>query len=254
MPAHQCPTGVAMSTARRQALLQWAARHKSWVFEDDDQSEFRYFDHPVPALYAMSKEQLVLHAGSFDKTLFPALCIGYLVVPPLLVDVFTRAHALLGGHPTILLQVVLADFIESGHFVRHIRRMSECYRERRTALVDVLKEQFGSMVDIAPQPCGLALAVRWKDGRDGGTVAEVAQAHNLHIPSISSFQIRRSAFSGGVFGFAAYDVFAIRNGVERLAAALRGIERPGTIGLPGGREVRAAPGQERKGILAAGRF
>jgi GntR family transcriptional regulator/MocR family aminotransferase len=121
-PAHQRPTGVVMSTGRRQDLLDWAVRHDAWVFEDDDQSEFRYYGQPTPALYAMDRRGCVLYSGSFDKTLFPALCISYLVVPPSLVDAFTRAQAIFGGHPTIVSQVVLCDFMESGHFIRHIRR------------------------------------------------------------------------------------------------------------------------------------
>jgi len=227
-PAHQRPTGVVMSAERRQALLEWAVRHDAWVFEDDDQSEFRYYGRPTPALYAMSTRGCVLYAGSFDKTLFPALRISYLVVPPSLVDAFTRAQAIFALHPTIVSQVVLCDFIESGHFVRHVRRMCECYRNRRIALIDALNQHLGKSIEIKPQPSGLALAVWWKGGRDANIVANVAATENLIVVPTSSFQIGVPVPSGAVLGFAAYDASRLRNAVERLAGALEASDRRGS--------------------------
>jgi len=219
MPAHQCPTGAVMSVERRQALLEWAVRHDAWVFEDDDESEFRYYGHPMPALYGMGRSGCVLYAGSFDKTLFPALRISYFIVPPPLVDAFARAQVLHGRNPAILSQLVLCDFIESGHFVRHVRRMGECYRERRTALIDALNEHLGGSIEITPQPSGLELAVWWKGGRDAETIAAAAEAQNLYVEPISSFQIRNLVPSGTVLGFAAYNPPVLRNAVGRLASA-----------------------------------
>jgi GntR family transcriptional regulator/MocR family aminotransferase len=219
-PAHQYPTGVVMSVERRQALLEWAIRNKAWLFEDDDQSEFRYSGHPLPALFGTRSSRCVLHAGSFDKTLFPALCISYLVVPPSLVDVFARAQSLFGRSPTILSQLVLCDFIESGHFVRHIRRMTECYRERREALIDGLGTQFGGSIAVAPQPAGLALPVQWKCGSDALTIAEAAASQKLRVLPYSTFQIEAAVASGAILGFAAYDTATLKSAVKRLADAI----------------------------------
>jgi GntR family transcriptional regulator/MocR family aminotransferase len=218
-PAHQYPTGAVMSVNRRRALLDWADRHNGWIFEDDDSSEFRYSGHPLPALYGMGRKENVLFAGSFDKTLFPALCISYLVVPSSLVDTFAHAQALFGRHPTILSQLVLCDFIESGHFVRHVRRMAECYRERRAALIEALNRQFGNSIEIAPQPCGLALPVWWR-WRDARTIAKIAEAQGLRVVPIPSAPIHMPARSGAVLGFAAYSASVLHNAVERLAGAL----------------------------------
>jgi GntR family transcriptional regulator/MocR family aminotransferase len=219
-PAHQYPTGVAMSRERRQNLLDWAVRNEAWVFEDDDQSEFRYSGHPLPALFGTRGSTCVLHAGSFDKTLFPALSISYLVVPPPLVDVFARAQSLFGRSPTIVSQLVLCDFLESGHFVRHIRRMGECYRERRAALIDCLGAQFGSSIAVAPPEAGLALPVQWKSESDAATIAEAAAAEKLRVLPSSSFRIETPVAAGAILGFAAFDAAVLQNAVKRLADAI----------------------------------
>jgi GntR family transcriptional regulator/MocR family aminotransferase len=223
-PAHQRPTGVVMAEERRRALLDWAAAHEAWIFEDDDESEFRYHGHPVPALYAADRAGRVLHGGSFDKTLFPALCIGYIVVPPALVDAFARANALYGRNPPILSQLVLCDFIESGHFVRHVRRMGECYRERRAALVEGLKQRLDGCVDIPHQPCGLELAVRWTAERVARAVTAASGAGLVQVEPISPFDAGSPASArqpaAGVLGFAAYTASALREAVERLGRAV----------------------------------
>ena len=228
-PAHQYPTGVVMSPERRQTLLDWATCNEAWIFEEDDQSEFRYSGHPLPALYGTGRSTCVLHAGSFEKTLFPALCISYLVVPPSLVDVFARAQSLFGRSPTILSQLVLCDFLESGHFDRHIRRMAECYRERRDALIESLGAQFGSSIDVVPPPAGLALPVQWKCGRDASTIAEAAAAQKLRVLPSSSFQIETPVASGAILGFAAFEIAVLQNAVKRLADAIEMREKPGKV-------------------------
>jgi GntR family transcriptional regulator/MocR family aminotransferase len=238
-PANQCPTGAVMPAERRQALLDWAVRNDAWIFEDDDDSEFRYHGHPMPALCAMDRNGCVLYAGSFDKTLFPALGIGYLVVPPTVVDAFARAQALHGRNPAILSQLVLCDFIESGHFVRHVRRMGECYRERRAALIDVLKARLDGCVQIALQPCGLELAVWWKGINATQGVAAASRARLAYIEPMSSFQISGAVAPGAVLGFAAYGAPVLRNAVDRLASAVDDFSngcRP-----VAGRDVPAAP-------------
>jgi GntR family transcriptional regulator / MocR family aminotransferase len=258
-PAAQYPTGAVMSVDRRHELLDWAARHGAWLFEDDDESEFRYCGHPMPALYGMGTSGCVLYAGSFDKTLFPALRMSYLVVPPQLVDVFARAQAVYARWPAILPQLVLCDFIESGHFVRHVRRMAECYRERRAALMDAMNERLGGAVAITPSPCGLALAVLWQDGRDAETIAAAAEARNLRVGPISSFRIRNRVPSGSVLGFAAYDASALRNAVDRLAGVVEGLpdgSGPAPLWLPvAGTDVRSGRDVARRlaGAMSGGR-
>jgi GntR family transcriptional regulator/MocR family aminotransferase len=224
-PAHQCPTGAVMSVERRRALLDWAVRHDAWIFEDDDESEFRYHGQPMPALYGTGASGCVLYAGSFDKTLFPALGISYLIVPPSLVDAFARVQAMYRRDPAILSQLVLCDFIESGHFVRHVRRMGECYRERCSALIDALNEYLGGVIEIAPQPSGLELAVWWKGESDAEIMAAAAEVQNPYVEPISSFRVRNAVPSGAVLGFAAYSALVLRNAVGRLSSAVEGISK-----------------------------
>src|SRR5215211_5883732 len=129
-----------MSLSRRLALLDWARRAGAWVLEDDYDSEYRYAGRPLAALQGLDTDGRVIYLGTFSKVLFPALRLGYLVVPPDLVDAFVNARALLDRHSPILEQVVLADFIAEGHFLRHIRRMRALYAERQAVLLAAADE------------------------------------------------------------------------------------------------------------------
>src|SRR5262249_49909075 len=126
-PSNQYPLGVTMSLSRRLALLDWANRSSAWILEDDYDSEYRYVARPLAALQGLDKSQRVIYIGTFSKVLFPALRLGYVVAPPDLVDAFVRARATLGWCSPVMDQVVLADFINEGHFTRHIRRMRSIY-------------------------------------------------------------------------------------------------------------------------------
>ena len=132
-PTHQSPLGVALSLPRRLALLAWAAEAGAWVLEDDYDSEFRYTGHPLPALKSLDRGGRVLYAGSFSKVLFPALRLGYLVVPDELAEAFARASRLWSLGLPSLEQRVVAAFMAEGHFARHLRRMRSLYAARRQA-------------------------------------------------------------------------------------------------------------------------
>ena len=121
-PSQQFPTGVTLSLARRLALLDWARSAGGWIVEDDYDSEFRYLGRPLPALHGLDAGGRVLYVGSFSKVLFPALRLGYLVVPEAEVERFARARPLLDGHAPMLDQMTVAAFMEEGHFTRHIKR------------------------------------------------------------------------------------------------------------------------------------
>lgn len=219
-PSRHCASGVTMSPARKRDLLQWAAERGTWIFENDAASEFRYAGHPTPALFSMSSGDGVIHAGSFDQTLFPALHIAYLVLPPSLSEVFGRAHALHGRPPTTVSQLVLCDFIEAGHYVRHLRRMTECYRERRAALIAALGRHFGELVHIAEQPCGLDLSVEWKSAGIADALELAARAQKLHLQPLAGFEFHQPVARGSVLGFAAHGAATLQSAVAGLAAAL----------------------------------
>src|SRR5215470_11317856 len=159
-PSHQCPLGVTLSLPRRLALLSWAAEAGAWIIEDDYDGEFHYSGRPLPALKSLDRADVVLYAGSFSKVLFPALRLGYLVVPNRLVQSFTRAsHSLHAGNAR-LEQAVVARFMIEGHFARHLKRMRGLYAARRAALADALTAAFGDHLRVALQSGGMHLLAR----------------------------------------------------------------------------------------------
>jgi len=134
-PAHQYPTGVTMSLARRLALLAWAERSGGWIIEDDYDGEYRYSGAPLAPLAALDRHGRVLYVGTFGKIAFPALRLGYLVLPPSLVQAFSQGKALAVRHSEVSSQCVMAEFMARGHFQRHIRRMRKAALKRRDVLM-----------------------------------------------------------------------------------------------------------------------
>src|SRR5690606_35038652 len=135
-PTHQSPMGMALSLPRRLELLDWASQRQAWIIEYDYDSEFRYHGGPLPALKSLDHDGRVLYTGTFSKVLIPGLRLAYLVVPAALVGRFQERLANMPGPGSILPQAMVADFIEQGHFARHLRRMRALYAERRQYVVD----------------------------------------------------------------------------------------------------------------------
>ena len=219
-PAHQFPLGVTMSLPRRLALLEWARTSGALIFEDDYDSEFRYAGRPVPALQGLDRHGLVLFAGTFSKVLFPALRIGYLVIPPDLVDRFAAAISVTRRHAPVLEQAVLCDFLTAGHFGRHLRRMREVYAERLSVLLEVSRQRLAGLLDVSPTEAGLQ-TVGWLDGGIGGEeAAEAAAARGVDVIPLSDYSRGPLAREGLQLGFAAVDAREIHRGVRELAVAL----------------------------------
>ncbi|HSB03201.1 MAG TPA: PLP-dependent aminotransferase family protein, partial [Anaerolineales bacterium] len=139
-PSHQFPLGVTMSLARRLALLDWAKRVNAYILEDDYDSEFRFATRPLATLQGLDDADRVIYIGTFSKVLFPSLRIGYLILPPALVDPFLKVRRLIDIHSPMLEQAVLADFMTEGHFARHLRHMRTLYAERRATLLKAAQD------------------------------------------------------------------------------------------------------------------
>ena len=156
-PSHQYPLGATMSATRRMMLLNLAASNGAWIIEDDYDSEFRSGSRPIASLQGLDMDERVIYVGTFSKVLFPALRLGYLVVPKDLVGAFSAARDAADIFSSTLYQAVLADFLREGHFARHIRRMRVLYGERRNALVDALQSQMGKLCEVVGGQAGMHL-------------------------------------------------------------------------------------------------
>jgi GntR family transcriptional regulator/MocR family aminotransferase len=221
-PSHQLPLGMIMTLPRRIALLDWAGRVGAWIIEDDYNSEFRYGGPPLPSLQGVDVTQRVIYMGTFSKTLLPALRIGYLVVPPDLVRVFSVARRALDLHRPLLEQAILAEFIAEGHYARHLRRMRLLYEQRQRALVSAVSNELTGIIEIAPAEAGMHL-IGWllPPGSNDKEATERALRHDCVMRPLSLFSLERRLRPALVFGYAAFNEREIADGVHRLSRALR---------------------------------
>ncbi|MGQ8776243.1 MocR-like pyridoxine biosynthesis transcription factor PdxR [Serratia sp. NA_112.1] len=222
-PTHQSPLGVSLSLARRMALLEWAQQQTAWVIEDDYDSEVRYHGRPLPPLKSLDRQGRVLYAGTFSKTLFPALRMAYLVVPAGLVEAFGRSSRLRGCGCPPLLQASVADFIEQGHFYRHLKRMRPIYRQRRAWLAQALEQQLSDYLTVASQDGGIQLLARFKQDGEDRRLAQDAWQCGLSVQALSDWRITEPAGIGLLMGFANFTQQAeTERAVARLAELFKG--------------------------------
>jgi len=219
-PAHQFPLGLTMSLPRRLSLLEWAGKAGAIIFEDDYDSEYRYSGRPIPALQGFDRSESVIFAGSFTDVLFPALRLGYMVLPSSLVDIFAAAEAVSTHHPPLMDQAILCDFIREGHFARHVRRMRELYAERLSVLLESARSKLRGLVEIPPIEAGLRTVGWLQHGISAERAAQTAAEHNVEVVSLRRYAHGRIRREGLVLGFAAVDAQELKRGVEELARAL----------------------------------
>ena len=219
-PAHQFPLGVTMSLRRRLALLEWARRTRTLIFEDDYDSEYRYSGRPIPALQGLDRSGAVIFAGSFNEVLFPALRLAYLVVPSGMVDRFAAAQSISMRHAPLIDQAVLCDFITEGHFARHIRRMRELYAERLSVFLECAGQKLSGLLEIPEVEAGLQTVGWLKCAIGGDRAAAAAAKYDVEVVPLGRYASGRLRREGLVLGFAAVDARELRRGVEQLALAL----------------------------------
>lgn len=219
-PSHQFPTGGVLPLARRLELIRWAERYGAVIVEDDYDSEFRYGSRPIPALQGLAEDANVIYIGTFSKVLFPALRIGYVVVPESLAHVFARARWIADRQTPTLEQLALTDFINEGHLERHLRRMRTLYDKRRQTLVRALKQHFGDRVEILGENAGMHLMARLQTPFDDGEVAQRAAAAGVGLVSARLYYLGEAPTDEFVLGYSGLSERRIQEGVRRLAKAL----------------------------------
>ncbi len=200
-PAHQSPLGVCLSLPRRLALLAWAAKAGSWILEDDYDCEFHYSGHKPPALKSIDGADRVFYAGSFSKTLFPGLRLGYLVLPSFFIAKAASACRVQHRGEAGFGQVIVAAFIADGHFARHLRRMRLHYKARRQALADALTAAFGDDIGLSLPPGGLHILARFPNHGDDMALAKRALRHGLQPSPLSAQSIKHEAGQGLLMSF-----------------------------------------------------
>ncbi|KYG06801.1 hypothetical protein BE21_32745 [Sorangium cellulosum] len=221
-PSHQMPLGMALSLPRRLALLAWARGADAWIIEDDYDGEFQRASAPLPALKSLDDQGRVIYAGTFSKSMFPALRLGFLVVPDGARDALARVASLLHPAPLLAVQRAAADFLGEGHFARHVRRMRALYSERHGALSRALEELSSPQLQVEEGTGGLHLIARLTGARDGEVVERASQL-GLAPGALSSFyrsDPTEGRLDGLLLGFAALPASRAQKAVHRLAQAI----------------------------------
>ena len=221
-PSHQFPTGVVLPLVRRLELLDWASRANAVIVEDDYDSEYRYDGRPLQALAGLDREGRVIYVGTFSKILFPALRLGYLVLPQSLVEPIAAAKAVGDSGTATLEQLALADFISGGHFERHIRKSSARNALRRRVLLAAIHEHFGERAEIWGANAGLHVLVWLRDRRGGEIegVSQKAESAGVGLYPVAPFYLKPPRRTGVLLGYGPLHEREIREGIRRLAAAL----------------------------------
>lgn len=219
-PSHQFPLGMALSMERRRMLLELARRRDAVVVEDDYDGEFRYGGRPLDALQTLDREQCVFYVGTFSKSLFPALRLGYVVTPLWARHALIAAKQACDWHCAVLAQDTLAAFIAEGHLARHVRRMRRIYGERREAMLGALARHLKGRVEVLPSHSGLHVACTLTGASGARGLAVRARAAGIALQTMEGFAVRAPARDGIILGLGRIPSDRIDAGVRRLASVM----------------------------------
>ncbi len=221
-PSHQYPTGSVLSLRRRLALIEAARTVGTLIIEDDYDSEFRHAGPPLPAMQGLVPDAPVLYLGTFSKTMFPSLRIGFVVVPAALAAPLAQMRAQSSARGRVAEQLALAEFLQSGQFARHLRRMRRLYRQRRDALVAALEQHLGTIASVQGGSAGMHLVLRFKQhGLDDAAISAQIRAQGIIAHALSSHAIcGESDWKGLMLGYAQVPAEQMDALVRQLAAVL----------------------------------
>ena len=208
-PSHQFPLGCVLSTERRRQLLAWARQRGAVIVEDDYDGEFRFDNRPLDALQTLADDESVFYVGTFSKTLFPALRVGFAIAPSWARAALRVARQRSDWHGNLPVQDTLAAFIAEGHLARHVRRMRATYGERRSLLLEGVQQRLDRWLVPAPGCAGLHIATRCVAGMDAARVADRARARGVNVDTIGRYAQGRDVADGLLFGYGAIEAAAI---------------------------------------------
>ncbi|MDQ8185084.1 PLP-dependent aminotransferase family protein [Pelagicoccus sp. SDUM812002] len=219
-PARQFPLGVAMPVGRQAALLEWARKSGAWILEDDYDSEFRFRGKPLPAMQSLSNQDRILYLGTFTRSMFPDLRIGYLVVPRSVYPDFLALWKTAAMNPPVSLQATLAAFIREGHFQRHLRKMRKLYERRSRWLAERVEDLLGDWIEVGVTDGGMHFVGYYKQPVDPLRLAEEGRKRGYVFMSISSYGPDSVERDGLIFGFSSFSEEKMEAGLQALREVL----------------------------------
>jgi len=222
-PSHQYPLGMTMSAARRMSLLKWAIQSGAWIIEDDYDSEYRFDSRPIPSLQGLDVHERVIYIGTFSKVLFPALRVGYMVIPKDLVPAFIAVRDAADIFSSTFYQAVLTDFIREGHFARHIRRMRMLYMDRRKSLVNAIDTEIGDIAEVVGAAAGMHLVVLLPAETDDLAISKHAAKNGISAMPLSSCYWKAPRRGGLILGYGGVSARQIHDGVYKLKKTIESV-------------------------------
>lgn len=220
-PSHQYPTGATLPLERRLELINWAAEKGKWVIEDDYDSEFHYDGQPTACVQGLDKYQRTLYLGTFSKTLYPGLRMGYMVLPHELVKAFTYARSMMDGHTPQILQLTLARFMEDGHYNAHVRAMRKLYAGRRSIMLDAIGKHLDGIVTALRPQGGLQIPCLLHDGWSEEKTIRQAASTGVQLSGLSRLYAGDEKKQGWLLGYSSLTAYEIEAAMLRLANALK---------------------------------
>ncbi|WP_226472491.1 PLP-dependent aminotransferase family protein [Dechloromonas denitrificans] len=219
-PSHQYPTGATLSLERRLDLINWAAETGKWILEDDYDSEFHYDGPPTACVQGLDKYQRTLYVGTFGKTLYPGLRMGYMALPHQLVSAFTCARSILDGHTPQILQLTLARFMDDGHYSSHVRAMRKLYASRREVMLKAIDRYLGGIVTPLRPAGGMQIPCFLKQGWSEAKTIRQAADVGVQLAGLSRLYLGPEKQFGWLLGYASLTDHEIETAMQRLASAI----------------------------------
>ncbi len=220
-PSNQFPSGGVMPLARRMSLLRWARQSGALILEDDYDGELRYSEHPVAALQGLDSHGQVVYLGTFSKVLFPALRLGYVVLPEALLALFIKAKQFVDRGAPTLTQAAVADFIAEGHFERHLRRLRKEYGHRRQILIGELEKYMPGRFNYSAVEAGLHVMLYLPPEYDERKLIREATAAGIGIYPGGPYHLGKPAPPSILLGFSGLSRQQIAEGVKVFAEVIQ---------------------------------